>query len=87
MKLPFRAVEKGIRTILHDVWNPIGFPVPGDEYDDYVWPVHELLMRKASRLEVEGRLRDIAERRIGVAAREADLQCAVDKLMALEVDG
>lgn len=83
----FRANENGIRAILHDVWNPIGFPVPADEYDDYVWPVHALLIRKAGRREVESCLRDIADGRIGVAAREADLQCAVDKLIALEVGG
>lgn len=38
---------KRINAILRQDWNPIGFPVPDDEYDSYAPPILRLLLADA----------------------------------------
>ncbi|MDP3494845.1 MAG: hypothetical protein Q8R82_17170 [Hyphomonadaceae bacterium] len=74
-----------VRAILHGEWDPIGCGVPIDEYDSYVWPVLELLQKKAGRAEVEAYLRWAADEAMSSPVPPERLASVLEKLMALSV--
>lgn len=47
-KSEYRRIEAEIRTVLANVWNPIGIVgLPADEYDGYVGRIYGLLTRSS----------------------------------------
>lgn len=54
-----------VRSVLVFQWNPIGFPVPNDEYDDYIPDLLRMLSDDASVPEIERKLQEL-EALIGV---------------------
>ncbi|HLY01233.1 MAG TPA: hypothetical protein VKR56_01910 [Candidatus Cybelea sp.] len=61
----YSSTIDAIRTILLSQWNPIGFPVPDDEYDRYAPSIARMLFDVASANEISDKLRDF-EALIGV---------------------
>jgi hypothetical protein len=47
-----KQIQREIRNILVNDWNPIGFPVPEDEYDGYIGHIYHLLYSGASKNEI-----------------------------------
>ena len=72
-----------VRAILLHDWDPIGFRVPDDEYDSYLWPVLRMLQEGAPREAIEDYLRTTASDTIGCPVPEARLSLVVDKLLTL----
>jgi hypothetical protein len=56
-----------VEAILRD-WNPIGFPVPPDEYDSYAPPIVTLVAGGASIDDVRAHLHELRTDTIGVGA-------------------
>lgn len=61
------GIQGSIRKILLDDWNPIGFPVPEDEYDAYISPVYRILVGSRSEQELCDFLFRTARDTIGIA--------------------
>ena len=45
-------IQDSIRQIFLHGWNPIGFPVPDDEYDSYIGGVYRILAGSRSEQEL-----------------------------------
>lgn len=80
-----RALFKQVQAILLVDWDPIGFPVPQDEYDSYAWPVVELLQNHASRDELAIFLRWAADEAMKCPVPEEQLAGVLDQLMQLSL--
>jgi hypothetical protein len=65
-----------IATILWRDWNPIGFPVPEDEYDAYVPKIIRMLEAGAGVDELTAFLSDFRENVVGASDRAADRRVA-----------
>jgi len=65
-------IEDSIRQILYRDWNPIGCPVPEDEYDSYIAPVYRILAGSRSEQELVEFLFRTARDSIGVACETAE---------------
>ena len=61
------GIQGSIRQVLRDDWNPIGFPVPEDEYDAYISPVYGILVGSRSEQELCDFLFRTARDTIGIA--------------------
>lgn len=82
---PVKDEAAAVRAILHGDWDPIGCGVPEDEYDDYLWPVLEMLKSGAPREEVAAFLIEAAAGMLSPVP-DSRLQRVVDSLMRLDVD-
>lgn len=60
-------IQDSIRQIFLQDWNPIGFPVPDDEYDAYIAPVYRILTGSRSEQELCEFLFQTARDTFGVA--------------------
>lgn len=79
-----KADAAAIRRILNEDWDPIG-GAPHDEYDSHVWPVYALLLRDASRAELQACLRRAADEALGSPVPDQRLARVIDRLMGLEL--
>ncbi len=62
-----QKLVSGVRTILMELWDPIGGGVPDDEYDAYVGPIAAMLTDESvTREQIASHLLDIADRCIGL---------------------
>lgn len=82
LKQQFTAVQ----AILWQDWDPIG-GAPRDEYDSYVWPVIDLLRRRAPRGDVEKYLVRAADETMKSPVPRDRLDAVIDKLIALGLGG
>ena len=62
----WKGLAKAIREILIREWNPIGFTVPGDEYDSYVPGILRLLTADAREAEIGSYLEQIQTVNMGL---------------------
>jgi hypothetical protein len=51
----WKSEVDAIRQVLRHEWNPIGFPVPLDEYDSYIGTIHSMIKAGASTQELAPR--------------------------------
>lgn len=79
------GVFRAVRKVLWEDWDPIGCGVPEDEYDDYVWPVVQLLREGAGRDALAGYLADAARGAMGCPVPDSRNLAVADKLMALGI--
>ena len=80
-----REIQDDIRSVLLEDWNPIGFPVPPDEYDAYIGRVYRLLAGGASEAEVARYLEALELRRVGVEVSRETLSEVAARLCAIDV--
>ena len=88
-KITSRLVHSQIRTVLLNVWDPIGVqnePNAQDEYDGYIGEIYSLLIRKATDQEITDRLLYIVQDAMGLdAAKAEDMQPTVRALREIRL--
>jgi len=69
------------------VWDPIGIadvPRAQDEYDDYVWPVYDLLVNGADDQQITAYLLHVVNELMGLeAAKAEDMKGTVQALRSI----
>ena len=63
-----KAIQQDIREVLLKDWNPLGFPVPEDEYDGYINLVYHLLISGASTYAVVAKLHELGAENTDIAS-------------------
>ena len=76
---------KRINAILRQDWNPIGFPVPGDEYESYAPPILRLLLNGADQTALTAWLFVTAADTIGSPISRAHAASVAQKLLSLDL--
>ena len=59
-------IQNAIRSVLVTDWNPIGFSVPGDEYDAYIGTIYRLIANQADDEEIARHLHEIVIESLGL---------------------
>jgi hypothetical protein len=72
-----------IRRVLVDEWNPIGFPVPDDEYDNYIQIIYLLMQERASVKELAHQLEKFESISMGLNPRTEANQRVATILLAI----
>ncbi len=70
-------MRDAIRRVFLDVWDPIGIadePNAQDEYDSYIEPVYQLLMRSASDEEIATYLLWVVFEQMGLSGIRASMR-------------
>ncbi len=68
-RLPgWKSDIEAIRQILLSDWNPIGFDVPDDEYDEYIPQLYQMIRNQASVDQLSHHLSQVESDRIGLTA-------------------
>jgi len=66
------AGPEAINAVLWADWNPIGFPVPKDEYISYARELHGMLFRDGGDEEILAYLHQVEDQRMGLSVKRAD---------------
>ena len=86
-KLTSKLIRRSIRKVLLKVWDPIGIadePRAQDEYDDYVWPVYDLLANGANDQQVTDYLLHVVNELMGLEdAKAEDMKATVEALRSI----
>jgi len=85
-KNQIRVLERQIRVILH-AWNPIGFPMPPDEYDCLVHRVLSSLLRGESREQLRELITRELTEHFGLPDRVGDVSMVVEQIVNLPHSG
>ena len=80
-----QEIQDKIRTVLLENWNPIGSPVPVDEYDGYVGGIYRLLFNKATVSEVAEHLASVEDHQMGFQVSPESLSEVAAKLCEIDV--
>ncbi len=87
-KIEVRRMERQVRDVLMNVWDPIGVKdeaACADEYDSYVGPVLGLLIRKESDEKIARHLAEIVTHRMGLSGTARDMRPTVEALRRIEL--
>ena len=88
-KIASRLIRSQIRTVLLNVWDPIGIhnePNSQDEYDGYVGEIYALLIRAATDQEITDRLLNIVQDTMGLdTAKAEDMRSTVRALREIRM--
>jgi hypothetical protein len=82
----WQRIQREIRRVLMDVWDPIGVndePACADEYDTYIGAIFGLLTRQASEHVIAAHLEDIVNNRMGLTATKNAMLPTVRALRAI----
>lgn len=72
MNIPQRIFFNKIDDILYQEWNPIGFPVPKDEYRAYVPKIFQLILAGCSEKEIA---KELSELELGIVGSSNNANC------------
>lgn len=81
----YKHALKRINTILRQDWNPIGFPVPADEYESYAPPILRLLLADADQTALTAWLFVTAADTIGSPITRAHASNVANMLLDLDL--
>jgi hypothetical protein len=82
-----RHLMNEVRLILLNDWNPIGFPVPHDEYDSYITGVLRLLLAGADQHKLTEHLSTLEMTSMGLTGLRARCSVAAEKLRQIPLHG
>lgn len=80
-----RRALKRINTILRNDWNPIGFPVPEDEYESYAPPILRMLLNHADKAALTAYLYTTAADTIGCPIPHDHAAQVAQQLLDLDI--
>jgi hypothetical protein len=72
-----------IRQVLRHEWNPIGFPVPVDEYDSYIGTIHRMIKAGASTQELAVQLEKVETGSLGLEPNPESNEQVARRLLSL----
>ena len=75
-----RHLMNEVRLVLLNDWNPIGFPVPQDEYDSYIPGILRLLLAGADHHKLTEYLFTLETTSMGLRGFRANCSSAAEKL-------
>ena len=87
-KSEVRRMQREVRDVLMNVWDPIGVkdePACADEYDSYVGAVLGLLIRRESDEKIAQHLAEIEAVRMGLSTKAANMGPTVQALRRIEL--